>query len=117
MLDPGNSTPNFFGGAGNASLLHTDANINGTGILVFRRQPSFPPFLGNNALQLTNSVTTSTATNELDLVGLVTGDGSGCSRAEWLTMIKMARLARSGTRPLPAFFRRTTITRGALPAL
>jgi len=77
MLDPGNSAPNFFGGAGNALLLHTDANINGTGTLIFRRQPSFPLFLGNNTLQLTNPVITSTATNELDLVGLVTGDGVG----------------------------------------
>jgi hypothetical protein len=77
MIDPGNSGPNNFNGAGNALLLHTDANINGTGTLILKRQPAFSVFLVNNAVQLTNSVTTSTATNELDLVGLVTGDGAG----------------------------------------
>jgi hypothetical protein len=76
MLDPGSSPPGFFSGAGNALLLHTDANINGTGTLIFKRSPPFSVFLGNNALQLTNSVTTSTATNESDLVGLVTADGA-----------------------------------------
>ena len=77
MLDLGNSGPNFNSVAGNALLLHTDANINGTGTLILKRQPAFSVFLVNNAVQLTNSVTTSTATNELDLVGLVTGDGAG----------------------------------------
>jgi len=77
LLDPGNSGPNNFNGAGNALLLHTDAIINGTGTLILKRQPAFSVFLVNNAVQLTNSVTTSTATNELDLVGLVTGNGAG----------------------------------------
>jgi hypothetical protein len=77
MLDPGNSAPNFHGGGGNALLLHTDANINGTGTLIFKREPPFSLPLGTNSVQLTNSVTTSTATNELDLVGLVTADGAG----------------------------------------
>jgi len=77
MFDPGNSAPNFHGGGGNALLLHTDANINGTGTLIFKRELPFSLPLGTNSVQLTNSVTTSTGTNELDLVGLVTADGAG----------------------------------------
>jgi hypothetical protein len=77
MVDPGNSAPDFNGGAGNILLLHTDASINGTGTLILKRQPAFSVLLGNFAVQLKNSVTTSTGTNESDLVGLVTGDGTG----------------------------------------
>jgi hypothetical protein len=32
-------------------------------------------FLGNNALQLTDAITTSTTTDESDLVGVVPADG------------------------------------------
>jgi hypothetical protein len=55
--------------------LHTDADVNGTGVIIRNTDPSFPAFVGNNALQLTNAVTTSTTTNELDLVGVVPADG------------------------------------------
>ena len=53
-------------------MLHTDANVNGTGVMI--RNTGFSPFLGNNALQLTNAITTST-TNEVDLTGFVAADG------------------------------------------
>lgn len=57
-------------------MLHTDANVNGAGVMIRNPNPGFPPFLGNNALQLTNAITTSTTTNEVDLVGVVPADGS-----------------------------------------
>jgi hypothetical protein len=76
ILDPNNSDPDLQNFRGNALLLHTDANINGTGILISRPRAAFPIFLANQALQLTNSVTTFTATNELDLVGVIASDGS-----------------------------------------
>ena len=56
-------------------MLHTDANVNGTGVLLRNTKPGFPPFLGHNALQLTNAITTSTTTDEKDLVGVVQADG------------------------------------------
>jgi hypothetical protein len=75
ILDPNASPASFFSGGGNALLLHTDANINGTGVMIRNTNPGFSPFLGNNALQLTNTITTSTRTNEVDLIGLVAVDG------------------------------------------
>jgi hypothetical protein len=75
IFDPNASPSGFFSGGGNALMLHTDVNVNGTGVLIGNRNPGFPPFLGNNALQLTDAITTSTATNELDLVGVVPADG------------------------------------------
>jgi hypothetical protein len=75
ILDPNASPAGFFSGGGNALMLHTDANINGTGVMIQNRNAAFAPLLGNNALQLSNAITTSTTTNELDLVGVVQGDG------------------------------------------
>jgi hypothetical protein len=76
-LDPNASPTGFFSGGGNTLMLHTDANINGTGVLIRNTNPGFSPFLGNNALQLTNAITTSTTTNEVDLIGFVAADGVG----------------------------------------
>jgi len=73
-LDPNASPTGFFSGGGNALMLHTDANVNGTGVMIRNTNPGFSPFLGNNALQLTNAITTST-TNEVDLTGFVAADG------------------------------------------
>jgi hypothetical protein len=75
ILDPNASHSGFFGGGGNALMLHTDANVNGTGVLIRNANAGFSPFLGNNALQLTNAITTPTTTNELDLIGVVPADG------------------------------------------
>jgi hypothetical protein len=75
ILDPNASPSGFFSGGGNALMLHTDVNVNGTGVMIRNTNPGFPSFLGNNALQLTNAITTSTTTNELDLVGVVPADG------------------------------------------
>lgn len=56
-------------------MLHTDANVNGTGVVIGNTKLGFPPLLGNNGLQLTNVITSSTPPNELDLVGVVLSDG------------------------------------------
>lgn len=74
ILDPNASPAGFFSGGGNALMLHTDASVNGTGAMIRNTEPGFPPFLGNNALQLTNPITSSTPTSELDLVGVVLSD-------------------------------------------
>jgi hypothetical protein len=74
-LDPNASPSGFFSGGGNALMLHTDVNVNGTGVMIRNPVPGFSPFLGNNALQLTNAITTSTTTNELDLIGFAAADG------------------------------------------
>ena len=75
ILDPNDSQAGFFDGAGNGLLLHTDANINGTGVLLsLLKTPS--AFVGARAIQLTNSVTTSTGTTERDLSGVLSSDGS-----------------------------------------
>jgi len=74
ILDPNSSPAGFFSGGGNALMLHTDPNVNGTGVMIRNTHPGFSPFLGNNALQLTNAITTST-TNEVDLTGFVAADG------------------------------------------
>jgi hypothetical protein len=75
ILDPNASPAGFFSGGGNALMLNTDANVNGTGVMIRNTKPGFSPFIGNNALQLTNAITTSTTTNELDLIGVVPADG------------------------------------------
>ena len=75
ILDPNDSQAGFFDGAGNGLLLHTDANIDGTGVLLsLFRTPS--AFVGARAIQLTNSVTTSTATTGRDLSGVLSSDRS-----------------------------------------
>jgi len=75
ILDPNASPSGFFFGGGNALMLHTDVNTNGTGVMITNTEPGFAPFLGNNALQLTDAITTSTTTDELDLVGVMPADG------------------------------------------
>jgi hypothetical protein len=75
ILDPNASPSGFFSGGGNALMLHTDTNVNGTGVMIRNPNSGFSPFLGSNALQLTNAITTSTTRNELDLVGVATADG------------------------------------------
>jgi len=71
ILDPSTS-----GNGGGALLLHTDANIIGTGILIPQVLSGPPTIVANQALNLRNSIASSTP-NELDLVGVVTSDGSG----------------------------------------
>lgn len=68
ILDPNNPT-----GHGGALLMHTDASIVGTGMLL--PQNGTGTFTGNYALGLMNSIATSTP-NELDLVGVITSDGT-----------------------------------------
>ena len=75
IFDPNASPAGFFSGGGNALMLHTDANVNGTGVVIGNAELGFPPLVGNNALQLTNPITSSTPTNELDLVGFALSDG------------------------------------------
>lgn len=75
IFDPNASPTGFFSGGGNALMLHTDANLNGTGVLIRNTKLGFPPLLGNNALQLTNAITSSTPTSEVDLVGVALSDG------------------------------------------
>ena len=79
ILDPNASPAGFFSGAGNALMLRTDANVNGTGLLIRNTNPGFPPFLGYNALQLTKGITTSTTANELDLAGVVLSENKAFS--------------------------------------
>jgi hypothetical protein len=74
IFDPNASPAGFFSGGGNALMLHTDANVNGTGVVIRNTEIGFPPLLGNNALQLTNPINSSTPTSELDLVGVVLSD-------------------------------------------
>jgi hypothetical protein len=75
IFDPNASPAGFFSGGGNALMLHTDANVNGTGVLIRNATLGFPPLLGNSGLQLTNVITSSTPPSELDLVGVVPSDG------------------------------------------
>jgi hypothetical protein len=75
ILDPNASPSGFFTGGGDALMLHTDANVNGTGVMIRNTLRGFPPLVGYNALQLTNTITSPTKTNELDLVGVVLSDG------------------------------------------
>ena len=78
MVDPSLNLldPNFASGSGGALLLHTDANIVGTGRLIPQTSSTLAAIVGNQGLNLQNCVAAST-TNELDLVGVVTSDGSG----------------------------------------
>jgi len=57
IFDPNASPAGFFSGGGNALMLHTDANVNGTGVVIGNAELGFPPLVGNNALQLTNPIT------------------------------------------------------------
>jgi hypothetical protein len=75
IFDPNASPAGFFSGAGNALMLHTDANVNGTGVVIRNTELGFPPLLGSNGLQLTNVITSLTPPRELDLVGVVPSDG------------------------------------------
>ncbi len=71
ILDPNNSS-----GGGGALLLHTDASIIGTGVLIPQVVSGSPTFSQNHGLNLTNSITSSTPPNELDLVSSLTSDGA-----------------------------------------
>lgn len=90
ILDPNNSS-----GGGGALLLHTDANINGTGILIPQAISGTAAIVGNQGLNLRNSIA-STTPNELDLVGVVTSDGSGKFNSG------LADYDQSSTNPAPA---------------
>jgi len=70
ILDPSSTT-----GGGGALLLHTDANLTGTGVIVPQSLSSTPTFTGIYAVNLENSIAAA-AQNELDLVGVMTSDGS-----------------------------------------
>jgi hypothetical protein len=78
MVDPALNIldPNSTSGGGGALLLHTDASINGTGIVVPQSVSATPSFFANYGLNLTNSIATATATDEFDLAGVVSSDGS-----------------------------------------
>ena len=78
MVDPSLNLldPNSSGSGGGALLLHTDANIIGTGRLLPQMSSTSAVIVGNQGLNLQNSIAASTP-NELDLVGVVTSDGSG----------------------------------------
>src|SRR5437016_10471712 len=71
VLDPSSSNS-----GGGALLLHTDANIIGTGRFIPQISSTPAAIAGNQGLNLENSIAASTP-NELDLVGVVTSDGSG----------------------------------------
>jgi hypothetical protein len=78
MIDPSLNflDPNSSSGGGGALLLHTDANIIGTGSLISQIPSTPAAIVGNQGLNLQNCVAAATP-NELDLVGVVTSDGSG----------------------------------------
>ena len=78
MVDPSLNLldPNSSGSGGGALLLHTDANIIGTGRLIPQMASTPAAIVGNQGLNLQNSIAAATP-NELDLVGVVTSDGSG----------------------------------------
>ena len=73
ILDPANSS-----GGGGALLLHTDASITGTGMLIPQVISGTPAISQNHALNLVNSVdTVNVATvNEVHLVGRLASDGA-----------------------------------------
>ena len=76
IFDPNNSGPNFNpGAAGNALMLHTDGNINGTGFLFEVAGQTVPRFQAGQAIQLRNSTIANSAAEEVDLAGVVSGDG------------------------------------------
>ena len=78
MIDPSLNflDPNSSSSGGGALLLHTDANIIGTGVLFPQISSTPAAFVGNQGLNLQNCVAAATP-NEVDLVGVVTSDGSG----------------------------------------
>ncbi len=70
ILDPNNS----LAAAGGLLLLHTDVNINGTGVLI---PQTVTTVLGNQVFNLTNYFDPSSSANaEFDLVGVALADGS-----------------------------------------
>src|SRR6266576_3189616 len=71
ILDPSNSS-----GGGSALLLHTDASIIGTGVLIPQVVSGSPTFSQNHALNLINSVTSLTPPNEVHLAGMLASDGA-----------------------------------------
>src|SRR5437879_13396821 len=71
ILDPGNSS-----GGGGALLVHTDASIIGTGVLIPQVVSGSPTFSQNHGLNLINSTTSSTAPDEVHLVGRLASDGT-----------------------------------------
>jgi hypothetical protein len=78
MIDPSLNflDPNSSSSGGGALLLHTDANIIGTGALLPQVSSTAAAIVGNQGLSLQNCVAAATP-NEVDLVGVVTSDGSG----------------------------------------
>ena len=70
ILDPNNSSAMTSGGL---LLLHIDPKINGTGVLIPQTNSIF---LGNQVLNLTNTIVTETPPHELDLVGVALSDGA-----------------------------------------
>src|SRR5437016_10354923 len=71
ILDPSNSS-----GGGGALLLHTDASIVGTGVLIPQVVSGSPTFSQNHAVNLINSITSLTPPNEIHLVGRLASDGT-----------------------------------------
>jgi hypothetical protein len=71
ILDPNNAS-----GSGGALLLHTDANLTGTGTVLPQSVAATPTFTGNYAVKLVNSIPGASA-DELDLVGVLSSDGVG----------------------------------------
>jgi len=70
ILDPNNAT-----GGGGALLLHTDANLAGSGVLLPQNVPATVNFLANNALNLENAIAAASP-REVVLAGVVTSDGA-----------------------------------------
>ena len=73
ILDPSNSS-----GGGGALLLHTDASVIGTGILIPQVVSGTPSFSQNHGLNLVNSVDPVNMVNvdEVHLVGRLSSDGA-----------------------------------------
>jgi hypothetical protein len=66
ILDPNNAS-----GTGGALLLHTDAAVNGTGLVLPQSATGISTLAGNYAVKLKNSIA-GTTPDELDLVGVGT---------------------------------------------
>ncbi|MGB8325435.1 MAG: hypothetical protein WCE52_20925 [Candidatus Acidiferrum sp.] len=71
ILDPNNTSGN-----GGALLLHTDAALVGTGMVLPQSATGTTTFSGNYAVRLQNAIT-GTTPDEVDLVGIATASGSG----------------------------------------
>jgi len=69
ILDPNNAS-----GGGGALLLHTDAGIIGTGVLLPQNLAASPNIVASNAVNLENAVDSATP-REVALVGVFTSDG------------------------------------------